>query len=264
MKLDGKTIWITGASSGIGEATACEIAKCGLNIILTARNRAKLEDVRKRCIANGSQCEILPFDLCNIDGLGTLTEQAIALFGRVDIVFSNAGISQRSLTADTDFVVDKKIMDINFFAAAKIAKAILPHFIANGGGTFVVTTSISGKFGFPLRSAYAASKFALYGFFETIRAEYFRSNVRVTFVCPGRVRTNISLYALEGDGTPHNRLDAGQATGIPAERAAKKIVKAIKKQRKEVLVGAKELLLVHIKRFCPALAWKIIRTTKST
>jgi short-subunit dehydrogenase len=123
----------------------------------------------------------------------------------------------------------------------------------------VVTTSIAGKFGFPLRCAYSSSKHALYGFFETVQAEYFNQNIRVTIVCPGRVQTKISFYALEKNGVPHGKIDKGQAGGVTPEYAAKKIVKAVNKEKKEVLIGKKELLMVYIKRFLPSLSAKIAR-----
>ncbi len=136
--------------------------------------------------------------------------------------------------------------------------------IVQGGGTIAVTSSIDGRFGFPLRSAYASSKFALYGFFETLQAEYHDDGIRVVMVCPGRVQTQISFNALEGDGKKHGRMDEGQQNGITAEKAARKIVKAIKKQKPEVLVGGPELLMVHIKRFLPALSRILVRRINAT
>lgn len=259
-----KTIWITGASSGIGEASAYLWAKENTNLILTATRVEKLQEVQKKCIQLGAQCEILPYDLSSLEGIDALTDQAIALFGTIDTVFLNAGISQRSKALDTAFSVDQKIMDVNFFSPVKIAKRLLPTMILKGGGTVAVTSSISGKFGFPLRSAYASSKFALYGFFETVHAEYYDRNIRVVMVCPGRVHTNISYNALDADGKKHGQMDEGQASGMPAETAAKIIVRAINKQKPEVLVGGKELLMVHIKRFFPGLARKMVRSIKAT
>lgn len=259
-----KTIWVTGASSGIGEACAYLFAQQSANLILTATRKEKLLNVQQKCMELGAKCEILPFDLSEIEQLDDLTHQALSLFGEIDILFLNAGISQRAKTIDTDFSVDKKIMDVNFFAPVKITKQILPKMIENGGGTIAVTTSISGKFGFPLRSAYASSKFALYGFFETVQAEYYDDNIRVVMVCPGRVRTNISFNALEADGTKHARMDDGQAGGISSEKAARKIVRAIRKQKPEVLVGGKELLMVYIKRFLPGIVRRMVRKIKAT
>ena len=259
-----KTIWITGASSGIGEACAYLFAKENANLILTALETDGLERVKEKCLAIGGKCEILPYDLSNIDGIEVLVEKALSFFGVIDVLYNNAGISQRGLAGDTKFSVDKKIMDVNFFAPVLMTKLLLPKMIENGGATIAVTTSISGRFGFPLRSAYSSSKHALYGFFETVHAEYYDKNIRVVLVCPGRVQTNISFYALEHDGKQHAKHDAGQAGGISVEKAAKKIVKAIKNQKQEVLVGGKELMMVHIKRFFPNLSRKLVRKIKPT
>jgi len=264
LSIKKKTIWITGASSGIGEACAYLYARQGVNLILTATRAEKLAEVQQECIRLGAQCAVLPFDLSNLKHIDKLTDNAIAAFGKIDIAFLNAGISQRSKILETDDKVDEKIMAVNFFAPVKISKRLLPEMINQGGGTIAVTTSISGKFGFPLRSAYASSKFALYGFFETLQAEYWDQNIRVVMVCPGRVRTNISYNALEADGKKHGQMDEGQDSGISPEKAAKKIVKAIEKQKPEVLVGGKELLMVYIKRFFPGLARKMVRKIKTT
>lgn len=264
MSIKKRTIWITGASSGIGEACAYLYARQGVNLILTATRVDRLDEVQEECIRLGAQCAVLPYDLADLTHIDELVDKAIAAFGRIDVVFLNAGISQRSKILETDSKVDDKIMDVNFFAPVKIGKRLLPDMIKQGGGTIAVTTSISGKFGFPLRSAYASSKFALYGFFETLHAEYYDQDIRVVMVCPGRVRTNISYNALEADGRKHAQMDDGQNNGISAVKAAKKIVKAIDKQKPEVLIGGKELLMVHIKRFFPGLARKIARKIKPT
>lgn len=261
---NNKTIWITGASSGIGEACAYKFAKEKVNLILTATREEKLIEVKEKCIRFGSKCTILPYDLTDLENIDNLTDKAIAAYGRIDIAFLNAGISQRSKALDTSYEVDEKIMVVNFFAPVKITKRLLPKMIENGGGTIAVTSSISGKFGFPLRSAYASSKFAVYGFFETIHAEYYNNNIRVVMVCPGRIKTNISYNALEADGTKHGKMDEGQDSGMPATKAAKKIVKAINKRKPEVLVGGKELIMVYIKRFLPGLSRKLVRKVSAT
>lgn len=257
-----KTIWITGASSGIGEHCAYLFAKNNFNIIITALEEDKLNLVKEKCESFGSKCLVLPYDLTDLSNLDNLAEKALNFTGRIDILYNNAGISQRGLSGETDFEVDKKIMNVNYFAPVKLTKILLPKMISQGGGTIAVTTSIAGRFGFPLRSAYSASKHALYGFFETLHAEYFDKNIRVVIVCPGRVQTNISLYALDKDGKQHGKLDKGQATGMEVDKAAKKIYKAIIKQKPEVLIGKKELLMVYIKRFFPAISRKLVRKIK--
>ncbi|MDR2010439.1 MAG: SDR family oxidoreductase [Bacteroidales bacterium] len=263
-RFENKTVWITGASSGIGEACAYIFAQEKANLILTARKADVLSKVQKKCTELGGKCEILPYNLADIDEIPELVRTALNFFGKIDIIYNNAGISQRALTGDTIFEVDKKIMDVNFFAPVAITKLLLPEMIKNGGGTIAVTTSISGRFGFPLRSAYCSSKHALYGFFETVHAEYYDKNIRVVLVCPGRVKTNISFYALEHDGKQHSKMDDGQAGGISTEKAAKKIVNAIYKQKQEILVGSKELLMVYIKRFWPNLSRRLVRKIKAT
>ena len=262
--LTNKIIWITGASSGIGEACAYQFAREKATLILTATRAERLAEVQQECIRLGAQCEILAYDLTDLNHIDELADKAVSFFGKIDIAFLNAGISQRSKTVETSSEAERKIMDVNFFAPVKITKSLLPGMIAQGGGTIAVTSSIAGKFGFPLRSVYASSKFALYGFFETVQAEYYGDNIRVVMVCPGRVRTAISFNALEGDGTKHGRMDEGQQKGITAEKAAKRIVSAIKKQKPEVLVGGPELLMVYIKRFFPALSRRLVRRINPT
>ena len=263
-KFENKTVWITGASSGIGEACAILFAKDKLNLILTASRENALKTIQEKCILLGAKCDILPYDLLDIEGIPALVESALKCFGGIDILYNNAGISQRGLAGDTLFEVDKKIMDINYFAPVFITKLVLPGMLEKQYGTIAVTTSIAGRFGFPLRSSYSASKHALYGFFESLQAEYYDRNIRVVLICPGRVTTNISMNALESDGQKHGVLDSGQKGGISAEKAAGKIVKAIYRQKPEVLVGGKELFMVTIKRFFPAIARILVRKIKPT
>lgn len=254
---DNKVIWITGASSGIGEATAYRLAGEHARLILTAMDPVRLQQAADRCRALGAAAATaLPCDLADLESLPDLVARAWAVHGRIDIFYNNAGISQRSTVLDTQMQVIRKVMDVDFYAPVVLTKEVLPRMVEQGGGQLVATTSIAGRFGFPLRCAYASAKHALYGFFETVQAECRRQNIRVTIVCPGRVRTNISVRALEKDGRPHGQLDPGQQNGISAERAARQIARAVARERREVLVGRGELLMVWIKRFCPGLcAW---------
>ena len=261
MTFQDKIIWITGASSGIGEAAACRFAQEGATLILTALEPDLLSRVVLRCKELGAQdAKALPFDLSLTDQLDELADKAWSLFGRIDILYNNAGISQRGTTIDTEMKVIRKVMDIDFFAPVILTKRILPRMVAQGGGQLVVTTSIAGRFGFPMRCAYSSAKHALYGFFETVQAEYFKENIRVTIVCPGRVQTNISLYALEKDGKQHGKMDAGQAGGVTPQKAADQIVKAVYRKKREVRIGSKELLMAQIKRFLPGLCARLART----
>lgn len=257
------SIWITGASSGIGAACASNYAAQGARLILTSSSMERLETVAAECRKAGAESVfVLPYDLSCVDDIDSLVTKAWELSGGLDIVMLNAGISQRTNVEDTSMEMVRKIMEVNYFSSVAIAKAVLPLMIAKGGGKIAVTTSIAGRFGFPLRCAYSSSKFALYGFFETLQAEYYNAGIRVTIVCPGRVCTNISRYALDKGGKPHGELDPGQARGMSADKAAKIIVRAVKKGRREVLVGRKELLMVYIKRFFPNLCATLSRKIK--
>lgn len=258
-----KVVWITGASSGIGLETAYRFAEAGAKLILTALEADILETVREQCLKKGAlDVILLPFDLSEIDNLDQLANDALSAFGVIDVLYNNAGISQRGTTVETDIKVIRKIMDVDYFAPVILTKAVLPSMIARGGGQLAVTTSIAGLFGFPLRCAYSSAKHALYGFFETVAAENYCNNIHVTIITPGRVQTNISVNSLEKDGTKHGKMDAGQAGGITPEKASHKIFKAISKQKSEVLVGSSELIMAYIKRFFPRLCTKLARSIK--
>ena len=257
------SVWITGASSGIGEACAYRYAAQGARLILTSSSAERLENVAEKCReAGATQVVVLPYDFSSNDDIEALVQYAWDATEGIDIVMLNAGISQRTNIEDTSMEMVRKIMEVNYFAPVAIAKDLLPRMLSAGGGKIAVTTSIAGRFGFPLRCGYSSSKFALYGFFETLQAEYYDSGIRVTIVCPGRVQTNISRYALDKGGKPHGVMDPGQAGGMTAEAAARIITRAIAKEKKEVLVGRKELLMVYIKRFFPGLCAMLARKIK--
>jgi len=258
-----ETVWITGGSSGIGEACAYRWAEEGARLILTAPTAEELAPVAAKCKEKGAPDVVaLPYDLSHPEGIPALAKSAWEAFGNIDTVYLNAGISQRTDIGDTSMEMLRTIMEINYFAPTAIAKELLPRMEAQGGGHIAVTTSIAGKFGFRLRCGYCSSKSALYGFFETVQAECYDKGIRVTIVCPGRVRTNISLRALDKGGKPHGKMDPGQAGGITTDKAARIIVNAIHKGRREVLVGSKELIMVYIKRFFPGLCARLARKLK--
>lgn len=256
-------VWITGASSGIGEACSYLYATKGASLILTSSSREKLEQVAAKCKECGAgDVVILPYDLQNPAEIASLVKSAWDTFSGIDVMFCNAGISQRTSVEDTSMEVVRKIMEINFFAPVAMVKEVLPYMVNTGGGHIAVTSSIAGVFGFPLRCAYSSSKHAVYGFFETLQAEYYNKGIQVTIVCPGRVQTNISLNSLAKGGEKYGKMDPGQATGLDVNKAAKKIVKAIEKGKREVLVGKKELIMVYIKRFFPSLCSRLARKIK--
>jgi len=264
MSFENKVFWITGASSGIGKSLAIELSNYNVNLILSSRNEKTLEEVKKLC-KDPSKIKVLPLDLEDYSKMDTKVKEAISYFGKIDVLVNNGGISQRSLVKDTDISVDKRLMDINYLGTVALSKALLPYFIKHQSGHFVVTTSIVGKIGTPLRSTYAATKHALHGFFDSLRAEHFKDNISVTLVCPGFVTTNVSKNALTGDGSPQNTMDTATANGIHPNEFAKQMLKAIRNKREEVYIaGVKEKLGVYTKRFFPKLLSKMIRKLSVT
>ncbi|MFC2151705.1 SDR family oxidoreductase [Bacteroidota bacterium] len=264
MYFKNKVVWITGASSGIGEALTYEFAKQGANLVISSNQQAELEAVKANCNSLGADCFIQFLDITEIEKMLSITDGLISKLGKIDILVNNAGISQRSLVIETPIEVDRKIMEIDYFGTIALTKTVLPYMIKNGGGYIAATSSISGKFGFPLRSAYSAAKHALHGFFETLRSEVYDYNIKVLIAFPGRIKTDISLHALTKDGTAHGKMDEGLNSGISVEKCAKQYVNAIRKDKKEVLIGASELLMVYIHKFFPKLFYKLARKIKPT
>ncbi|MEX1239746.1 MAG: SDR family oxidoreductase [Cyclobacteriaceae bacterium] len=259
-RLNDQVIWITGASSGIGEALVYALSAKGARLILSSRRKEELERVKGNCpSAAQAHIKILPLDLEKSDTLQLSTEAAVQIFGHVDILINNGGITQRSLVAEASMAVYRRLMEVNFFGTVALTKFLLPHFLTRKKGHFVNVTSLTGKFGTPYRSGYAASKHALHGFFDSLRAEHYKDHIRVTMVCPGFIRTNITLSALTADGSPLNKMDEAQYKGRPAKWCARKIVKAIENEKEEVYIGGREVLGVYLKRFLPGIFSKIIR-----
>ena len=256
-----KVIWITGASSGIGEATAYKFVQEGYKVILSARNKEALERV-KNSSSSPQHCKVLPLDLVDQASFEEKTLEAITAFGHIDIILHNGGISQRSLIRDTPLAVDRKLMEVNFFGTVALTKELLPHFIERKSGQFGVISSLVGKFGSPYRSSYAAAKHALHGFFESLRLEHFEENIAVTMMCPGFIKTDVSKNALTADGTPLNEMDKAQENGMSAEDCAKEIFKALKNKKEEVYIGGKETMGIYLKRFVPAIFTKILRKSE--
>lgn len=258
-----KVVWITGASSGIGEALAKAFSKAGARLVLSSRRISELERVKKLLQLPEERVLILPLDLSETAQVQNLTQQIIHAFGRIDILVNNGGISQRAYTKDTPLDIDRKIMEVNFFGTVAVTKSVLPFFLKQQSGQIVVISSISGKFGFYLRSAYSASKHALHGFFESLRMEVASDNIQVLIVCPGKIQTNISVNAVTGSGEKHNKMDASQVQGLSADDCAAQILKGLSNGREEIFIGGKELRAVWIKRFFPALFSKLIKKQKA-
>ncbi len=262
MAISDLKIWLTGASSGIGEALAYELSELGVEILISARRENELQRVKSNC-KFPEKVHILRLDLAEMESdASTKIEDAVALLGNIDVLVNNAGISQRSLVKDTIIDVDKRMMDVNYIGTVALSKALLPHFIEKKTGRFVVVTSLTGVFASPYRSSYAASKHALHGFFDALRAEHHDDNIKVTLICPGFVQTQISMNALTGDGSKQATMDKATSKGITAEKCAKGIVKAIQKNKAEAYIGGWETIGVYVKRFFPALYRSLIRKVK--
>lgn len=258
-----KIVWITGASSGIGEALAYAYSRKGARLILSSRNEEKLEEVRERC-TNPSEHIVLPLDLTESTSLEKKYDEAIGWGGHIDILFNNGGVSQRSFALETPLEIDRRIMETNFFGTVALTKTVLPGMVARKSGHVVVVSSLVGKFGTPLRSSYSASKHALHGYFDSLRSEVWREGVSVTIVCPGFIRTSISINALTCTGIPQGTMDEAQACGMASHTCALKIMDAVDKKKPEVYIGGREILGVYMKRFAPSLFNFVIRRAKVT
>ncbi len=257
MTFENKIIWITGASSGIGEALTIQLAKQNCKLIISSRRETVLSDVKNKC-QQSENIKVLPLDLADYKTMPIIIEKAISLFGNVDILINNGGISQRSLIIDTDIEVDKKLMDIDYLGTVALSKALLPHFIAQKSGHFVTVTSLMGKFSSPYRSAYCGAKHALHGFFDALRLEHDKDNIKVTMICPGFVNTNVARNALTGNGSTQNEQDTATENGLDVDVFAKRMLKAIKKQKFEAYIGKGETKGVYLKRFFPKLLHKVV------
>ncbi|WP_025762188.1 SDR family oxidoreductase [Dyadobacter tibetensis] len=255
-----KVVWITGASSGIGEALAIAFAQQGAMLVLTARRTEELERVRLQTRLDQDRVLVLPMDVTEFEQATPAVEKIIAKFGRIDVMVHNAGVSQRSYIDETEFSVYKKLMDINFFSTVALTKAVLPHMKRQKEGHFIVMSSVAGKIGTIMRSGYNASKHALHGFYDSLRAEGYEHHIGVTTVCPGYIRTNISMNAMDEKGGKFGKMDSNQENGIPPEKCAAIILKAVQNDKKEIYIGGlREVAAIYLKRFLPNILFDQVR-----
>jgi len=249
MRFRDKVVWVTGASSGIGEAVAVAFSREGAKLILSSRNAAELERVRQACAGDGHR--VVPFDLTRPDSFPSV--------GDVDVLVHSGGVSQRSLVVDTDLATDHAIMELNFFGTVALTKAVLPSMLARKSGHIVPISSVVGYVGTPLRSTYAASKHALHGFFDSLRAEVAKDGIAITIVCPGYIRTNVSRNALTGNGSAFGKMDDTHERAMRPEECARRIVDAVARRKEEVVIGGLETWAVPLKRFIPRLVSRMVR-----
>jgi dehydrogenase/reductase SDR family member 7B len=260
----GKVVWITGASSGIGESLVYAFAKRDAELIISSNEPSELERVKQNCTSLNCSIHLAPFDLSDTKEIEGLVNEQVAVTGRIDYLINIGGISQRATVEETPLWLDRKIMEINYFGTIALTKAVLPIMIRQKSGYILATSSIAGRFGFPLRSAYSASKQALHGFFETLHIENQKNNINTSVIIPGRVRTKISMRALDADGKEHGKMDVGQEKGITPEKAADMIIRGIVKNKREILVGSSELTMLFVRKYFPALFFRLAGKLKST
>lgn len=261
----GKTIWITGASSGIGKAFARAFYNEGANVILSSRREAVLKEVMDELGGDPQRVKVLPLDLTQSDTFDEKSREAIQAFGAIDVLINNGGVSQRSEVLETDMKVLRRLMEINYFGSAGLTKAVLPHMMERKSGHIIVTSSVAGKIGTRYRSGYSASKHAVQGFFNSLRQELYEHNISVTILCPGFIKTNISKNALTADGEKFGKMGDAHSKAMTADEMVEKVMPEIKARKEEIVVtGWKERLALLVQRFSPTLLNKILKNQKVT
>jgi short-subunit dehydrogenase len=259
LDLKDKIIWITGASSGIGEALAVSCAAQGAKLVLSARRVNELERVAKRCSIAEDRLLILPLDLEHTGNIEEKTNAVLRKFGRIDILVNNSGMGHRTKAVNTSTEIDRRIMEVNFFGTVNLSKSVARVMQKQKSGKIAVITSIMGKYGLPLYSTYAASKHALYGYFESMRQELYNDNVQVLIIAPGFINTDVSTKLLTESGKEYGVKSDAQEKGMTPENCAKGIVKALKGNRNHKFVGGYEIFSVYVKQYFPSLFYKLMR-----
>ena len=227
MKFQDKTVWITGASSGVGEGLAKVFHREGANIIISARREDELERVKASCTAGQGRVSVVPFDLVDESQREAAAKQVLKQHQRLDVLVNNAGIGQRSLIKDTDLDVDRQVMELDFFAPVALTKLVLPKMMAQKSGHIVVTSSVAGKHGMPYHSAYCAAKHALHGYFESLRIEMLDFDIKVCLLVIAGIRSNVATHSLTGDGSEYGKDDWGSDVGMSAEECGDQALEAM-------------------------------------
>jgi len=242
MKLKNKTIWITGASSGVGEGMAKVFHREGADIIISARREAELERVKAACTAGPGGVHVLPFDVTDADQRADAAREVLGEFERLDVLVNNAGIGQRSAAVDTLLDVDRKVMEVDYFAPVALTKLVLPRMVEQKHGHLVVTSSVAGKYAVPHHSAYCAAKHALHGYFDTLRVEHFHDNIDVTLLVIAGVTSNVFRHALRGDGSEYGPSNWDSRGGISAEECAERVVTGMLNRDYEIVISIEAAL----------------------
>ena len=257
--LRGKVVWITGASSGIGRSLALLAHQAGAVVILSSRSVNQLQTVAAEC-RDGAEVHVMPLDLTDAAALPRAVEKALAITGRVDWVIHNAGVAARDLAVDLAIDIDRQVMETNYFGPVALTKAILPSMIRRRSGTIVVVSSVTGKYGVPRMSAYAASKHALHGFFDSLRCEVRNHNIQVTLALPGFINTPITVNALTGNGRRFGKRMLVHLQGMEPDECARRILEGVAARKEEFLVGGVEILTVWLLRISRRLVASLIRS----
>ncbi len=252
MEINNKTIWVTGASSGIGMELCRQLAERGARMVLSARSKDTLISLAESLPGGLSRHWVVPLDLANADNLLAAVAGQLAEIGPVHVLINNGGISQRSLFVDTELAVYRQLMEVNYLGTVAMTKALLPGMIAQQQGMIVSISSVAGKVGSKLRTGYSGSKYAVVGFMDCLRAETAQQGIRCLTVCPGSIKTNIAVNALNGSGEAQNKDDESIINGMPVAKCAQDIIKAMLNGRDEIVVGKGiSALAPTIKRFFP-------------
>jgi short-subunit dehydrogenase len=249
-RLQGQNIWITGASSGVGEGMATVFHREGAELILSARRRAELERVRATCAGGVGGVHIVPFDVTDEAGREAAAAEVLERFPRLDVLVNNAGIGQRSPVKDTLLEVERRIMEVDFFGPVALTKLVLPRMIEQQSGHFVVTSSVAGKHAVPYHAAYCAAKHALHGYYDTLRVEHLKDHIACTLLVIAGVRSHVFEHALTADGSEHGPSSWSNNKGISAEECAQRVVEAIVNREPEVVISineAKQAMLLRDK-----------------
>lgn len=263
-KLAPKIIWITGASSGIGEALTKEYAKVNNTLIISSRSEKELNRVKDELKSSPAKIIVQPLDLEKFDELPAKVQNVLGQVPHIDLLINNGGISQRGLAAETPISVDQRIMNVNYIGTVALTKAVLPSMLKRKSGHIATVSSLVGKFGTAKRSSYAASKHACHGFFDSLRNEIYDQNITVSLICPGFIKTNVSKNALNEKGEKQGTMDETTGNGMDANVFARKMIAALEAKKEEAYIGGKETIGILVKRLFPGIFSKMIRKAKVT
>ena len=254
--LEGKVVIITGASSGIGEAMARLYAKMGAKVVLGARNEEKLSLLAQIIRAEGGEALYVATDVTKEEDCKRLIAKAVEVFGRVDVLICNAGISMRAIFDDVDTAVLHRLMDVNFWGTVYCAKCALKYLQASKG-SLVGISSVAGLHGLPGRTGYSASKFAMTGLLETIRIENIKKGLHVMVACPGFTASNVRFSALTADGTAQGETPREEGKMMTAEEVARVVAEGIAKRKRLCLMESEGRATHFVKKFAPGLLDRI-------